>query len=124
MTGYNSSSTILPIWLLPVRLEPVSCRASTHQSALSIFRIGSKYFTPDSSWTWYASEGAPNDEGDFLFFGLVNGFELEFGYFSLSELQETRGPLGLLIERDLHFTPTTLRDLQEKHLKERQISDD
>jgi hypothetical protein len=56
---------------------------------------------------------------DFLFFGLVSGFEVELGYFSLSELQGARGPLGLPIERDLHFEPTSLRQLQEKHLRER-----
>ena len=50
-----------------------------------------KLFTPDSSWTWYASEF----DGEDLFFGLVDGFETELGYFSLSELKEARGPLGL-----------------------------
>src|SRR3990172_8365059 len=34
-----------------------------------------KYFTPDSNWTWYASEF----DGEDIFFGLVNGFELELG---------------------------------------------
>jgi hypothetical protein len=24
-----------------------------------------KFFTPDSGWTWYASEGSPVDEGGF-----------------------------------------------------------
>jgi hypothetical protein len=27
-----------------------------------------KFFTPDSSWTWYATEGEQQD-GDFIFFG-------------------------------------------------------
>ncbi len=36
-----------------------------------------KFFTPDSSWTWYATEF----DGDDIFFGLVDGFELEFGTF-------------------------------------------
>jgi hypothetical protein len=63
-----------------------------------------KFFTPDSSWTWYAFEF----DGEDLFFGLVIGFVAELGYFSLSELQSARGPLGLAIERDLHFQPTRL----------------
>ncbi len=66
-----------------------------------------KFFTPDSSWTWYASEF----DGDDTFFGLVDGFALEFGYFSLKELQSVRGHLGLPIERDLHFTPVPLAQL-------------
>ena len=75
-----------------------------------------KFFTPDSNWTWYASEF----DGDDIFFGLVSGFAIELGYFSLSELQSVRGPLGLPIERDLHFKPQTLKVLQEKHLQEEQ----
>ena len=53
------------------------------------------------------------------FFGLVNGFELELGYFSLKELQEVCGPAGLQIERDLYYEPKTLRELKEMHERER-----
>jgi len=67
-----------------------------------------KFFTPDSSWTWYATEFDGEDE----FFGLVQGFESELGYFSLSELESVRGALGLPIERDMYFTPTRLGDLK------------
>lgn len=58
-----------------------------------------KFFTPDSNWSWYVTEF----EGKDIFFGLVDGFEKELGYFSLSELEGTKGPLGLKIERDLYF---------------------
>lgn len=70
-----------------------------------------KYFTPDSNWTWYGSEF----DGEDTFFGLVSGFEVELGYFSLKELEEARGPLGLPIERDLHFEPKSLNELMEWH---------
>jgi hypothetical protein len=50
-----------------------------------------------------------------MFFGLVIGFEQELGYFSLSELQHARGPLGLPIERDLHFQPTSLSVVRKLH---------
>jgi hypothetical protein len=80
-----------------------------------------KFFTPDSNWTWYASEGSPVDENghfdtdlpkvDFVFFGLVDGFDAELGYFSLSELQQVRGALGLPVERDRFFTPKKLQEL-------------
>lgn len=73
-----------------------------------------KFFTPDSNWTWYASEF----DGEDIFFGLVSGFAVELGYFSLSELQAVKGPLGLPIERDLHFKPKTLKELKEKHEQE------
>ena len=70
-----------------------------------------KLFTPDSSWTWYATEF----DGEDIFFGLVDGLYLEFGTFTLSELQEARGKLGLPIERDKFFKPTPLAVLTEKH---------
>ena len=53
--------------------------------------------------------------GDDIFFGFVIGFEPEFGYFSLSELESVRGPLGLLIERDLHFEPKSLEELKDHY---------
>jgi len=45
------------------------------------------------------------------FFGLVKGFEEEFGYFTLSELEGVTGPMGLKIERDLYFKPCKLSEL-------------
>lgn len=55
------------------------------------------------------------DPAEHLCFGWVEGFEKEWGYFSLDELAEARGPLGLPIERDLHFVPTPRSILLEKH---------
>lgn len=68
-----------------------------------------KLFTPDSSWTWYLTEYAPDER---LAFGLVIGLETELGYVSLDELREARGPLGLRIERDVFWQPTPLRDIR------------
>lgn len=73
-----------------------------------------KFFTPDSNWTWYASEF----DGEDIFFGFVIGLFAELGYFSLSELEEIRGPLGLPIERDEHFKPTTLQEVKDHYEKE------
>lgn len=100
-----------------------------------------KFFTPSSNWTWYASEASavmkdgtykaltdvdPNDSQveDVTFFGLVDGFELELGYFSLSELESVGGGLQLPVERDRHFTPSSLKELQDKHRKARQENND
>ncbi len=73
-----------------------------------------KFFDPCSSWTWFATEL----DGSNIFFGLVVGHETEFGYFSLRELESYRGPLDIGIERDLHFTPVSLKELraQNSHL--------
>ena len=67
-----------------------------------------KFFTPDSNWTWYAVEYDPDSQ---VFYGLVDGFEKELGYFSLEELEEIRGQLGLPVERDKWFDPVPLRVL-------------
>jgi hypothetical protein len=69
-----------------------------------------KYFYPDFSWTWWGIEF----DGKDTFFGLVDGFEVELGYFTLSELQSNRGKLGLPIERDLYFQPCRLSELRAK----------
>ena len=69
-----------------------------------------KFFTPWTSWTWYATEF----DGEDIFFGLVDGFEAELGYFSLAELESITGPAGLTIERDLYFKPTPLSQLQAR----------
>ena len=70
-----------------------------------------KFFTPDSSWTWYVTEGEQQEDGDWLLFGLVDGHEKELGYFSLNELQNAKGPSGLEIERDMHFNSKMLADV-------------
>ncbi len=70
-----------------------------------------KFFTPDSNWTWYATEGQA-DEDDFRFFGYVCGQEEEWGYFVLSELESAKGPMGLPIERDLYFRPAPFSQIK------------
>ena len=69
-----------------------------------------KFFTPWTSWTWFATEF----DGEDTFFGLVFGHERELGYFSLSEMEKVRGHLGLKIERDLYWQPKTLEEIAPK----------
>lgn len=63
-----------------------------------------KFFTPWSNWTWYAVEAEKTEDGNWMFYGLTEGHEKELGYFSFAELQMVRGPFGLRIERDMHFS--------------------
>jgi hypothetical protein len=72
--------------------------------------VYAKFFTPDSNWTWLVLEY----DGDDTFFGLVKGFETEYGEFSLSELESSTGPLGLGVERDTCFEPCTLKDARTR----------
>jgi len=68
--------------------------------------VAVKFFTPWTNWTWFVLEGDEQENGDYLFFGLVEGHEAELGYFTLHELESVRGPAGLKIERDIHFDST------------------
>ena len=67
-----------------------------------------KFFAPWCNWTWYAIEYNPDCR---LFYGLVDGFEKETGYWGLEEMEDIVGPMGLKIERDLYFSPTPLKEL-------------
>jgi len=96
-----------------------------------------KFFDPTGSWTWYATEASAVIDGeyfplsrtekmlaardiyeidgklvdDIIFFGLVDGFCKELGYFSLNELKSVKGSFGLGIERDRHFSGKMLSDV-------------
>ena len=59
-----------------------------------------KFFNPYGGGRWYVCEAEKQEDGDWLFFGLVELFEHEFGYFTLSELQSIKTPYNLGIERD------------------------
>lgn len=72
-----------------------------------------KWFTPDSNWTWYAVSCSEDpDTGDVQFFGLVDGTFVELGYFWLSELEKARGPQGYKVERDIHWKPIPLSEVE------------
>jgi hypothetical protein len=72
--------------------------------------VYAKYFMPDSHWTWYVLEF----DGKDTFFGYVDGDYQELGYFSLSELESIRGPLGLKVERDLYWKPKPLSEVKKE----------
>lgn len=71
-----------------------------------------KFFNPVGSGTWYVLEGEKQENGDWLFYGLVDLFEREYGYFSLSELQSVRLPFGMGIERDMSYTNHKVGDIK------------
>jgi len=95
--------------LLPAELEqalpPLYSQEHVEDPIIQV-----RFFTPDSNWTWYAFE---YDPGQRLFFGWVCGMEQEYGYFALSDLETAVGPMGLHIERDVHFRPTSLSTIRE-----------
>lgn len=97
--------------LLPLavtRRLPSLDATAEHKTAESYAVV--KFFYPDVDWTWYGVAW----DGEDLFFGYVDGFEPELGYFRLSELMETRGKLGCAIERDRHYEPERLDRLMAR----------
>jgi hypothetical protein len=75
-----------------------------------------KLFLPWTSGTWLLTEM----EEDGLAFGLADlGFGTpEMGYISLDEIWEVKGPGGLRVERDVHWT--TKKTLSEYATESRQ----
>lgn len=67
-----------------------------------------KFFDPCSSRTRYATE---YDQARGIFFGYVVGEFSEWWTFSLLELMDYKWPLGIGIERDMHFTPRRFSEL-------------
>ena len=62
-------------------------------------------------WRWYVSECEIEDGGDVLFFGFVNGDFDEWGYFRLSEMEDTQSPL--LVSYD--FKPLPFSKLKKQY---------
>lgn len=71
-----------------------------------------KIFLPNSNWTWYIIE---IDKSDYnTCYGLVDGFEQELGYFSLSELENLQGMFELKVELDNSFKAIELSKVRNK----------
>ena len=70
-----------------------------------------KLFTPDSIWTWFIIEFSKADAN--TCYGYVQGMDSELGYFTLEELESIHGSLGLAIERDISFTPTSFAQIKK-----------
>lgn len=73
--------------------------------------VHAKLFTPWSGWTWYVTEF----DGEDLCFGWVVGQTAELGYFRLSELESVRGPGGVRVERETHFSRKRLHEVRRLH---------
>ncbi len=66
-----------------------------------------RYVADWAGWAWYVIEC----DGNGLCFGLVDGPELEVGYFRADDLELFAGPSGERIRRDSDFRPTPVSEL-------------
>lgn len=69
------------------------------------------FFFPLSGWKWFVTEGEQRGD-DFIFFGYVTGFEAEFGYFALSEVEGVNID-GFRVEWVEDFRPAPLKQCLE-----------
>ena len=83
---------------------------SSENVSLEDKMVYAKFFTPWTNWTWYVCEYNQEDK---IFFGFVEGYESEWGYFGLEELEEIKHNSGLGIERDIHFKPCKFSALKK-----------
>jgi hypothetical protein len=83
---------------------------STEAIALGEKHVIMKFINPAGKGAWYVIEGEEQN-GDFLFFGLIETEEKMLGYFSLNELESLRLPYGLKIIRDNQFFQDTLSNI-------------
>lgn len=124
--GVFSAFDYMP-WLLRDEVPPLYYHDMKEEPMVA--RI--KLFAPWTFWTWYICEaslingGEPRSVSESLWsmdslrlghqdvecFGYLVGAHPEYGSFTLAQLAQVRGPLGMRIERDLHFTPTPMSEL-------------
>lgn len=95
---------------LAAKLPPLG---STENEPEDKKMVVAHYFS--SSWDWYVLEYDPKDR---LFYGLVHGFEVEYGSFLLDELESVK-PKGFQmgIELDLYWTPTLMSEIYKERMK-------
>jgi len=68
-----------------------------------------KIFDPCGSMTWYITEWDGTDQA----FGLMCGHDNELGYSSIDDMANVAGRMGISLEIDTHFKPTTLREIRK-----------
>ena len=81
--------------------------------------VVAKFFNPVGSWYWYLMNLNPefdpdtteqNTQNDYAW-GIVKGFAVEMGSFSMKELMSIKLTFGLGIERDTSFEPMKAIDV-------------
>ncbi len=77
-------------------------------TVLAVFRLAV------TGWTWYVLEAERQSDGDWLFFGLVDGHKREYGYFTLSQLTGIDIYKKIRVVRDTSFQPARLGDTVPK----------
>jgi len=86
----------------------------TAETGISGLTVHLKLFNPCGAGTWYIYAYNPDEKLAMGFVNLNDPEMAELGYISITELEEYRGPLGLGIERDIHFDSMPLQEIMDK----------
>ena len=89
-------------------------QGKTSQKSMADIKIVMKLFNPQGAGTWYIYEKL-NEDHYMAFVNLGDPDMAEMGTVSMHELMSLRLPLGMKIERDMHFDPLsrTLKDVYD-----------
>jgi len=71
--------------------------------------VHAKFFDPQGQATWHLTEYDPKT-GDAFGHADMGFGEGEMGYFNVWEIGQTKGKMGLPMERDMYFEPKSLND--------------
>ena len=74
-----------------------------------------KFFNPTGAGNWFATEYNPKERMFFGYASIFGDYNDEWGYFSLNELENYQGKLGLGIERDLYFRETPISKIIKQY---------
>lgn len=83
------------------------------QLSISEQKVWMKLFNPCGVGTWYITALDPETNEAFGFVNLGNSQFAELGYININELQSIKLPLGMKIERDIHFDPMPLQEVMD-----------
>ena len=86
---------------------------TTSELSMSEVTVQAKLFNPMGAHTWYLIEYDPESKIAHAFCNLGDPQMAEIGDVSITELEELRLPLGLGIERDIHFEPRNLKEIYD-----------
>jgi hypothetical protein len=102
--------------LLPYAIRENLPILGSQQSLGGQAKVLARWSTADCSRAWYVTEGSArrDQQGravDYLLFGMVVGQGKQLDYFWLSDFVRTGSLTNLLVQRDLHWRPKTLKEI-------------
>jgi hypothetical protein len=76
-----------------------------------------KLFNPLGPGYWFIMEYDPETQIAFGYVSIFGDWNDKLGDFSVDGLEQIRLPLGMSIERDLHFKPTRLSEIKKEYTR-------